>query len=63
MGSFADLEPLNEGAVSGSRRAAHDDVAHMAAGGAGGVYELQQGPPDFRDARVAHWFGKPSGMR
>ena len=27
------------------------------------VPELQQGPADFRDARVAHWFGKPAGMR
>ncbi|HET7784349.1 MAG TPA: hypothetical protein VFL36_00110 [Myxococcales bacterium] len=63
LGSFADLGTLNEGAVSGSRRAAHDDVAHMAKGGAGGVYELQQGPADFHDARVAHWFGKPEGMR
>jgi hypothetical protein len=63
VGGFADLGMLNEGAVSGSRRAPHDDVAAMAAGGAGGVYELQQGPADFRDARVAHWFGKPAGMR
>ena len=63
VGGFADLGMLNEGAVSGSRRAPHDDVAAMAAGGAGGVYDLQQGPADFRDARVAHWFGKPAGMR
>jgi len=63
VAGFADLGMLNEGAVSGSRRAPHDDVAAMAAGGAGGVYELQQGPEDFRDARVAHWFGKPAGMR
>ena len=44
VSNFADLGMLNEGAVSGSRRAPHDDVAAMAAGGAGGVYELQQGP-------------------
>ena len=34
-----------------------------AAGGAGGVYELQQGRAEFGDAKVAHWFGKPQGMR
>src|SRR6266850_1802413 len=62
VSGFADLGMLNEGAVSGSRRAPHDDVARMAAGGAGGLYELQQGPADFRDAKVAHWFGKPPGM-
>jgi len=32
-------------------------------GGAARVYELQQGPADFVDAKVAHWFGKPAGMR
>jgi len=58
---FSDLGLLNEAAVSGSRRTPHDGVAAMAAGGAGGVYRLQQGPEDFRDARVAHWFGKPAG--
>ena len=63
VSNFADLGMLNEGAVSGSRRAPHDDVAAMAAGGAGGVYELQQGPAEFVDAKVAHWFGKPQGMR
>lgn len=63
VGGFADLGTLNEGAVSGSHRAPHEDVAKMAAGGAGGVYELQQGPEDFRDAKVAHWFPKPDGMR
>jgi hypothetical protein len=35
----------------------------MAAGGTAGVYELQQGPAEFFDAKVAHWFGKPEGMR
>ena len=63
VGSFADLGTLNEGAVSGSRRAPHEDIARMAGGGAGGVYELQQGPAEFGDAKVAHWFGKPDGMR
>src|SRR5256885_11394651 len=60
---FADLGTLNDGAVSGSRRAPHDDVAAMAGGGAGGGYELQQGPADFGDAKGAHWVGKPAGMR
>ena len=63
VAGFADLGTLNEGAVGGSRRAPHDAVAVMAAGGAGGVYELQQGPAEFVDAKVAHWFGKPAGMR
>jgi len=63
VSGFADLGTLNEGAVSGSRRAPHEDVARMAEGGTAGIYELQQGAEDFRDARVAHWFGKPAGMR
>src|SRR5437868_13872125 len=63
ISGFADLGTLSDGAVSGSRRAPHDDVAAMAGGGAGGVYELQQGPADFVDAKVAHWFGKRAGMR
>ena len=63
ISGFADQGSLNDGAVSGSRRAPHDDMAAMAGGGAGGVYELQQGPTDFVDAKVAHWFGKPAGMR
>jgi hypothetical protein len=60
---FTELGLLNEGAVIGSRRMPHDEVAALAAGGTGGVYKLQQGSEDFRDARVAHWFGKPAGKR
>src|SRR5258705_4041525 len=46
VSGFADLGMLNEGAVSGSRRAPHDDVARMAARGAGRVDERQHGGGD-----------------
>ena len=60
---FADLQALNDAAVSASRKGPHDDVAAVAAGGAGGVYKLRSGPAEPRFARVAHWFHKPAGMR
>lgn len=60
---FADLHSLNDGAISASRKAPHDSVAALAAGGLGGVYKLHSGPAEPRFARVAHWFHKPAGMR
>ena len=60
---FADLEALNEGAVTASRKGPHDSVAALAQGGAGGLYKLLSGPSEPRFARVAHWFHKPAGMR
>ena len=58
---MAALAPLNEAAVSGSRKAPHDAVARLAAGGTAGVYRLQAGAPLDRPASAA-WFGKPVGM-
>src|SRR2546428_11466300 len=63
VSGFADLGTLNDGAVSGSRRAPHDDVAAMAGGGAGGGDELQQGPAGLGGAEGAHRVGKPAGER
>ena len=58
---MASLAPLNEAAVSGSRRAPHDAAARLAAGGAAGLYGLKLGAP-LRAASTAVWFGKPQGM-
>jgi hypothetical protein len=63
IGGFADLEALNEGAVTASRKAPHDAIAALAAGGAGGIYRHKSGPDDVRPFKFAHWFGKPAGMR
>jgi len=58
MAAFA---PLNEAAVSGPRKAPHDAVARLAAGGTAGLYALKLGAPLARPAGAA-WFGKPAGM-
>ena len=60
--AFGDLQALNDAAVSASRKAPHDEVAALAAGGAGGIYKLLAGPAEPRVARVAHWFSKPPGL-
>jgi hypothetical protein len=55
------LGALNQAAVTGQRKAPHDEVAPLAAGGAGAVYELVHGTPNTTAkcrARVA----KPSGV-
>ncbi|MGH7729599.1 MAG: hypothetical protein ACREM2_12535, partial [Vulcanimicrobiaceae bacterium] len=57
----AALDPLNESAVAGDRRAPHDAAARLASAGAGGLYRLRAGNPSF-EARSVTWFGKPSGM-
>jgi len=58
---MAALAPLNEAAVSGPRKAPHDAVARLAAGGAAGLYGLKLGAVLARPAAAA-WFGKPAGM-
>ncbi len=63
VGAFADLDALNDGAISASRKAPHDAVAALARGGAGGIYRHKSGPNDVRPFKIAHWFSKPSGMR
>jgi hypothetical protein len=62
IGGFADLETLNQGAITSARKAPHDAVAAQARSGAGGVYGHVGGGEDLASARVAHWFGKPRGI-
>jgi hypothetical protein len=57
----AALDRLDEGAVSGSRRAQHDAAASKAAGGTAGLYRARVGEPPPAP-RHALWFGKPPGM-
>jgi len=58
---FAALESLNEGAVSGARRAAHDRAAQAAAGGTAGLYRPWGTEAVLEGARWAAWFAKPAG--
>ncbi|HEU5217117.1 MAG TPA: hypothetical protein VFU23_00560 [Gemmatimonadales bacterium] len=58
---MAALVPLNEAAVTGPRKAPHDAVARLAAGGAAGLYGLRAGAPLVPPGAAA-WFGKPAGM-
>lgn len=62
VGSFADLEALNEAAVSPRLRPAHDRAALAAAWGAGGVYRVVQGEP-ILTAPVVTWLSKPQDVR
>jgi hypothetical protein len=60
VGSSADLDPLNEAAISAARQAPHDAAAALAVGGTAGLYRLRMGRP-VADAAVATWFEKPAG--
>jgi hypothetical protein len=60
--SFADLEALNEAAVSARLRAAHDRAALAAGWGAGGLYQVKQGEP-ILTAPVVTWISKPREVR
>ena len=62
MGSSADLDRLEEAAISASRQAPHDAIAALAAGGTGGLYKLRDGDAAV-PARHCWWFAKPDGMR
>jgi hypothetical protein len=55
----ADLDPLNDAAISASRQAPHDKAASAAAGGTAGLYRLRTGTP-LRAPRFAAWLGKPA---
>jgi hypothetical protein len=57
----AALDPLNEAAVTASRRSAHDHAARLVAGCAAGLYRLREGEP-LPDAARGIWFAKPGGM-
>ncbi len=59
---FAALGLLNDGAVNASNKPPHDGVAGIVKAGAGGVYRLKAGVPDFKQVRRAHWFSKPAGL-
>src|SRR3989442_11147931 len=63
VSGFADLGTLNEGAVGGSRRAPHDAVAVMGAGGAGGGGEPQQRAPPVLEGEGAPRVRQPAGGR
>lgn len=58
---FTSLGVLNEAAVSTFRKMAHDDVARMASGGAGGLYRLISGSGALRTAHHTTWIRKPAG--
>lgn len=60
VAGWGALGELNERAVSGARKAPHDEAAARAAGGAGGVYALLHGDVDAPVAE-AHWLAKPEG--
>ncbi len=55
------MDPLNEAAVSGARKAPHDAAAHAATDGAGGLYSLRSSGRGM-DAHLAVWFSKPEGV-
>ncbi len=57
---FESLDPLNEAAMSTSRRASHDAAAGVAGGGTAGLYRLRLGEPSGVP-RHAVWFSKPDG--
>lgn len=58
-GSVA-LDPLNDAAVTASRRPPHDHAAAAAAGGTAGLYRLRAGAP-LKAPAQATWFSKPDG--
>ena len=56
----ADLDPLNDAAVSASRKIPHDRVAAGTAGGSAGLYRIRLGGL-VRAPRFTAWFAKPNG--
>jgi hypothetical protein len=58
---FPALGALNEAAVTGARKAPHEDIARRAGGGAGGLYRLRLGELNPNVSKYALWFGKPAG--
>ena len=57
----AALDPLNDAAVTASRRVPHDAAAAAAAGGTAGLYRVRLGEA-LPVPRLAYWFAKPDGM-
>jgi hypothetical protein len=60
LNSSADLDPLNDAAVSASRKIPHDRVASGTEGGSGGLYRIRLGELT-RAPRFTAWFAKPDG--
>ena len=58
----AELDRLDEIAVSGDRSSPHDRLASAVAWGTGGLYRLRAGAARA-DQIAAQWFAKPAGMR
>ena len=58
---FAGLGVLNDAAVSGDVRAAHDSVAGDFMKGSGGVFKAVSGDLGLRQARFATWIEKSVG--
>jgi hypothetical protein len=57
----SSLDPLNDFAVSGPRKAPHDLVASLASSGAAGLYRLKSGSIEsMKHARHSLWFSKPA---
>lgn len=57
----AALDPLEEAAISASRKAPHDFAAALAAGGTAGLYRLRLGTAPVSPL-WAQWFAKPAGV-
>jgi hypothetical protein len=57
----AALDPLNDAAISASRKRPHDAAAAVAAGGTAGLYGLRLGEAPS-SPRFDAWFHKPSGV-
>lgn len=56
----AALDPLNEAAISATRKRPHDEAASVAAGGTAGLYRLRAGS-EVVAPRSTQWFDKPEG--
>ncbi len=60
MSSSADLDTLNDAAITAARQIPHDAAAAAAAGGTAGLYRLRLGAAPG-GAGHAGWFAKPGG--
>jgi hypothetical protein len=60
LDASADLDVLNDAAISGARRLPHDRIAALAGEGTAGLYGLRMGT--CVTPAVACWLSKPEGM-
>ena len=56
----ADLDPLNDAAISASRKVPHDKAASALEGGSAGLYRTRLGEM-INCPRFTAWFAKPEG--